>query len=136
MTTHLDRLLFAQGGQCFFCRKPLPKAEASVEHLVASANGGTNDDGNWVACGKALNHLLNSKSIKDKVQIVLNQRGNFLCPDNVSPQPNPETPHNWLHPSPYWHSSLVRCHSLRRKMPSPSTIAFATHHAQPNHPSL
>lgn len=80
MTTHLDRLLFAQGGQCFFCRKQLPKAEASVEHLVASANGGTNDDGNCVACCKALNHLLGSKSIKEKMQIVLNQRGNFQCP--------------------------------------------------------
>ena len=88
MTTHLDRLLFAQGGQCFFCRKPLPKAEASVEHLLASANGGTNDDGNCVACCKALNHLLGSKSIKEKMQIVLNQRGNFQCPGDVIQQPN------------------------------------------------
>lgn len=87
MTTHLDRLLFAQGGQCFFCRKPLPKAEASVEHLLASANGGTNDDGNCVACCKALNHLLGSKSIKEKMQIVLNQRGNFQCPGNTCAQP-------------------------------------------------
>ena len=87
MTTHLDRLLFSQGDQCFFCRKPLPKAEASVEHLVASANGGTNDDGNCVACCKALNHLLGSKSIKEKVQIVLNQRGNFQCPGNACAQP-------------------------------------------------
>jgi hypothetical protein len=88
MTTHLDRLLFAQGGQCFFCRRPLPKAEASVEHLVASANGGTNDDGNCVACCKALNHLLGSKSIKEKMQIVLNQRGSFQCPSTTVPQPN------------------------------------------------
>ncbi len=86
MTTHLDRLLFSQGGQCFFCRKPLPKAEASVEHLVASANGGTSDDGNCVACCKALNHLLGSKSIKEKLQIVLNQKGDFQCPGNVSAQ--------------------------------------------------
>lgn len=87
MTTHLDRLLFAQGGQCFFCRKALPKAEASIEHLVASANGGMNDDGNCVACCKALNHLLGSKSIKEKIQIVLNQRGNFQCPGNIPTQP-------------------------------------------------
>lgn len=87
MTTHLDRLLFAQGGQCFFCRKALPKAEASVEHLVASANGGMNDDGNCVACCKALNNLLGSKSIKEKMQIVLNQRGNFQCPGNTPTQP-------------------------------------------------
>lgn len=92
MTTHLDRLLFAQGGLCFFCRKPLPKAEASVEHLVASANGGTNDDDNCVACCKALNHLLGSKSIKEKMQIVLNQRGEFQCPTNANVQPT--TPHN------------------------------------------
>jgi hypothetical protein len=89
MTTHLDRLLFSQGGQCFFCRKPLPKADASVEHLVACANGGTGDDGNCVACCKALNHLLGSKSIKDKLQIVLNQGGNFKCPGNVSTQSAP-----------------------------------------------
>lgn len=87
MTTHLDRLLFAQGGQCFFCRNQLPKAEASVEHLVASANGGSNDDGNCVACCKALNHLLGSKSIKEKMQIVLNQRGNFQCPGSACIQP-------------------------------------------------
>lgn len=87
MSTHLDRLLFAQGGQCFFCRKALPKAEASVEHLVANANGGTNDDGNCVACCKALNQLLGAKSIKEKMQIVLNQRGNFQCPGNIPTQP-------------------------------------------------
>lgn len=87
MTTHLDRLLFGQGGQCFFCRKALPKADASVEHLVASANGGTNDDGNCVACCKALNHLLGAKSIKEKMQIVLNQRGSFQCPGNIPAEP-------------------------------------------------
>lgn len=100
MTTHLDRLLFAQGGQCFFCRKALPKAEASVEHLVASANGGMNDDGNCVACCKALNHLLGSKSIKEKMQIVLNQRGNFQCPGNVPIQPAIAVPTNPPAPSP------------------------------------
>ncbi len=84
MTTHLDRLLFSQGGECFFCRKPLPKADASVEHLVASANGGTSEDGNCVACCKALNHLLGSKSIKEKLQIVLNQKGKFQCPGSDS----------------------------------------------------
>lgn len=102
MTAHLDRLLFAQGGLCFFCRKPLPKAEASIEHLVASANGGTNDDGNCVACCKALNHLLGAKSIKEKMQIVLNQRGNFHCPGvgGQQPSPAPSPPHGTLAPKP------------------------------------
>lgn len=31
-TKPLDRLLFAQGGLCFFCKRPLSSAEASVEH--------------------------------------------------------------------------------------------------------
>src|SRR5574343_914870 len=104
MTTHLDRLLFAQGGQCFFCRKPLPKAEASVEHLLASTNGGTNDDGNCVACCKALNHLLGSKSIKEKMQIVLNQRGNFQYRGNIPTQPeiavSPNPPSSPAKPTP------------------------------------
>lgn len=34
------------------------KAEASVEHLRASANGGGNNDENCVACCKAVNALL------------------------------------------------------------------------------
>ena len=69
-----------QGGLCFFCRQPLPRGEASIEHLVASANGGTNSEDNCVACCRTLNSLLGSKSIKEKLQIVLNQRGDFRCP--------------------------------------------------------
>lgn len=98
-TKPLDRLMFAQGGLCFFCKKPLPKSEASVEHLVASANGGTNADDNCVACCKAVNALLGSMSLKEKLQVVLNQKGQFKCPNGAgsskaSPQPKvkPRTP--------------------------------------------
>src|SRR4051812_10008931 len=80
-TTPLDRLMFAQGGLCFFCRQPLPKAEASIEHLFASCNGGSNTDGNCVACCKSLNALLGSMSLKEKFQVVLNQNGDFKCPN-------------------------------------------------------
>ena len=80
-TKPLDRLLFAQGGMCFFCKEPLPKNEASVEHLLASSRGGANSDDNCVACCKALNALLGSMSLKEKLQVVLNQRGQFACPD-------------------------------------------------------
>jgi hypothetical protein len=73
--------MFAQGGLCFFCKEPLPKADASIEHLVASANGGRNHDDNCVACCKALNALFGSMSLKEKIQIVLNQRGRFTCPN-------------------------------------------------------
>jgi hypothetical protein len=78
--------MFAQGGLCFFCRNPLAKADASVEHLVASANGGRNDDDNCVVCCKAMNALLGSMSLKEKIQVVLNQKGQFRCP-NESQRP-------------------------------------------------
>lgn len=79
-TKPLDRLMFAQGGLCFFCKEPLSQGDASVEHLVASANGGENRDSNCVACCKSLNALLGSMSLKEKIQVVLNQKGQFRCP--------------------------------------------------------
>ena len=81
-TRPLDRLIFAQGGVCFFCKNPLTKADASVEHLVARANGGRNDDDNCVVCCKAMNALLGSMSLKEKIQVVLNQKGHFKCPND------------------------------------------------------
>ena len=80
-TKPLDRLMFVQGGLCFFCKKPLVKSEASVEHLLASSNGGSNNDENCVACCKAVNALLGSMSLKEKFQVTLNQKGQFVCPN-------------------------------------------------------
>jgi hypothetical protein len=93
-TTALQRLLFAQGGDCFFCRKKLSKAEASIEHLVALTHGGKDNDENCVACCKALNNLFGRMSLKEKIHIVLNQRGVFVCPALVlaSPAPSPPSP--------------------------------------------
>jgi hypothetical protein len=82
-TKPIDRLMFVQGGLCFFCKQPLPKAEASVEHLFASSNGGSNSDENCVACCKSVNALLGSMSLKEKFQVVLNQKGQFKCPNGA-----------------------------------------------------
>jgi hypothetical protein len=82
-TRPLDRLLFAQGGLCFFCKRTIPKADASVEHLVASANGGSNGDQNCVVCCKAMNALLGRMALKEKIQVVLNQKGQFKCPNKT-----------------------------------------------------
>jgi hypothetical protein len=79
-TKPLDRLMFFQGEVCFFCKQPLAKSAASVEHLVAATNGGSNTDENCVACCKSLNAMFGSKSIKQKFEIVLNQKGQFKCP--------------------------------------------------------
>ncbi len=81
-TKSLERLMFVQGGLCFFCKQPLSKADASVEHLLASANAGSNHDDNCVACCKSFNALLGSMSLKEKFQVVLNQKGQLL------PQPD------------------------------------------------
>lgn len=83
-TKRLERLMFVQGGACFFCKQLLPKADASIEHLLASANGGGNNEENCVACCKSLNAIFGSMSLRDKFQVVLNQRGNFKCPGGVS----------------------------------------------------
>lgn len=80
-TKPLERLLFAQGGRCFFCDDLLHPAEASIEHVVALANGGGNSDENCVACCKSLNRLLGSMSLKEKLGVILNQRGKFSCPN-------------------------------------------------------
>lgn len=80
-TKPLDRLMFVQGSLCFFCKQALPKAEASVEHLLASSNGGSNSDENCVACCKSVNALFGSMSLKEKFQVVLNQKGQFKCPN-------------------------------------------------------
>lgn len=75
--------MFAQGGLCFFCEASLPKAEASVEHLVPSARAGSNSDDNCVACCKAVNALFGSMSLKEKIRVVLNQKGKFRCPNGA-----------------------------------------------------
>lgn len=79
----LDRLLFAQGGDCFFCKQPLPREQASVEHLVALVHGGKDHDENCVVCCKALNQLLGRMSLKEKLDVVLRQKGPFVCPARV-----------------------------------------------------
>jgi hypothetical protein len=80
-TKPIERLLFAQGGRCFFCNDVLLPANASVEHLVAIANGGGQHDENCVACCKSLNALLGRMSLKEKLRVVLNQKGDFKCPN-------------------------------------------------------
>ena len=86
----LERLLFLQGSRCFFCAQQIPVGEASVEHLIATSNGGPKDDENCIVCCKAVNAALGSLSIKAKLQAILNQRGTFECPSmgqrsNVDP---------------------------------------------------
>jgi hypothetical protein len=96
-TKPIERLLFAQGGLCFFCQQHLAPADASVEHLVATANGGRNGDENTVACCKALNSLFGRISLKEKLRVILNQKGAFKCPNGSGKRRAPvELPENAL----------------------------------------
>lgn len=99
-TKPLDRLLFAQGGRCFFCESHLDKDDASVEHLLASARNGHNGDDNCVVCCKAMNALLGSMSLKEKIKVVLNQKGQFKCPNGAGTAGKPGNPAARAAPQP------------------------------------
>lgn len=86
-TKPIERLLFAQGGQCFFCDRSLPREQASVEHIVAVTHGGKDNDENCVACCKSLNTLFGRMSLKEKLQILLRQKGPFICPAGIGGSP-------------------------------------------------
>ena len=79
-STRLDNLLYLQSSKCFFCGRVLTKAEASVEHLLPKSKGGTEADGNVVACCGTLNRVFGSMELKEKVRFVLEQGGKFTCP--------------------------------------------------------
>ena len=90
----LERLLFLQGHRCFFCGEAIPIGEMSIEHLVATSNGGAKDDENCVVCCKAVNAALGHLSVKAKLQAVLNQRGPFTCPVSAAPAVAPTVDSN------------------------------------------
>ncbi len=92
----IDRLTFAQGGLCFFCKQSLSKDEASIEHLVPSAKGGNSNDENCVICCKAVNALFGCMSLKEKIQVIMNQKGSFQCPSTAGSQKNKLNPKNKL----------------------------------------
>ena len=76
----IDRLLLFQGNRCFFCDETIPEGEASIEHLVHSSNGGSNDDDNCVVCCKTLNSAFGNRPYKEKLRAIVSHRGNFICP--------------------------------------------------------
>lgn len=80
MSRMLDSLLYMQGGKCFFCNQVLQLENASIEHLLAKSKGGNNARDNLVACCRTLNELFADMSLKEKMQVILNQKGAFCCP--------------------------------------------------------
>jgi hypothetical protein len=78
--TKLRKMLYLQGGNCFFCGMPLPEEHASIEHLHPKSRGGTSTEDNEVVCHKTLNHTFGNMDLKRKFEFVLKTKGGFRCP--------------------------------------------------------
>jgi len=78
--TKLRKMLYLQGGSCFFCGQPLPEGDASIEHLNPKSRGGTSVEDNEVVCHKTLNHAFGNMDLKRKFEFVLKTKGAFRCP--------------------------------------------------------
>jgi 5-methylcytosine-specific restriction endonuclease McrA len=78
--TKLEKMLYLQGGKCFFCGQPLPAAEASIDHLMPLSQGGQRVESNEVVCHKTLNDAFGAMDLKRKVEFILNSQGRIKCP--------------------------------------------------------
>ena len=77
---NLRRLLYLQGGRCFYCGGQLPLEVASIDHVIPQSMGGDNSLEDVVACCKTLNQLFAALSPKRKIEIMRNWNGQLPCP--------------------------------------------------------
>lgn len=88
----IDKLLFEQGGKCFYCQDTLDRSRASVDHIVPKSLGGSNRTGNLVACCKSINTYFGNMDVREKMQIFINHGGRIPCPRHLekeAPKPKP-----------------------------------------------
>ena len=78
--TKLRKMLYLQGGNCFFCGMPIKEEDANIEHLNPKSLGGTSTEDNEVVCHKTLNHVFGNMDLKRKFEFVLKAKGVFHCP--------------------------------------------------------
>ena len=76
----LRKMLYLQGGSCFFCGMPLAEVDASIEHLNPKSRGGASAEDNEVVCHRTLNHAFGNMDLKRKFEFVLKTKGTFRCP--------------------------------------------------------
>ena len=76
----LKKVLFIQGGKCFYCKKTLNIEDATLDHIVAQSLGGGNSIDNIGACCKEINQLFANATVKTKIETVLAWNGNVPCP--------------------------------------------------------
>ena len=78
--TKLRKMLYLQGGNCFFCGTPLSEDDASIEHLNPKSRGGPSAEDNEVVCHRTLNHAFGNMDLKRKFEFILKTKGTFRCP--------------------------------------------------------
>ncbi|MEN8216419.1 MAG: HNH endonuclease [Pseudomonadota bacterium] len=66
----INTLLFNQGGKCFYCNGVLDINEATIDHVIPRAKGGTDDINNLVACCKYANQAFADCSPKHKMVVI------------------------------------------------------------------
>lgn len=80
--TKLRKMLYLQGGRCFFCSQLLLEEEASIEHLLPISLGGQRIESNEVVCHKSLNETFGHLDLKRKVEFIIRSSGSLKCPKN------------------------------------------------------
>jgi 5-methylcytosine-specific restriction endonuclease McrA len=78
--TKLGKMLYLQGGNCFFCGRGLKEEDASIEHLNPKSRGGASTEDNEVVCHKTLNQVFGDMDLKRKFEFVLKAKAAFSCP--------------------------------------------------------
>lgn len=66
-------LLNRDGGDCFYCGKPL-NGDITEEHLLSLVSGGNNSYGNLVLAHASCNKNVGNISVAEKVQIAIDNR--------------------------------------------------------------
>lgn len=77
-----ERLLYLQGGLCFYCRRKLDLSDATIEHVIPKSMGGKNDESNVVVCCRAINSLFSNMTPKEKFEALIAWHGPMPCPES------------------------------------------------------
>ncbi|WP_252177203.1 HNH endonuclease [Endozoicomonas sp. 4G] len=78
--SQLQRLLWLQGNQCFYCKRVLQPCDASIDHVIPKSLGGQDIVDNKVVCCKTINHVFADMPLKEKLRCIIQWKGQIPCP--------------------------------------------------------
>jgi hypothetical protein len=61
-------VLERDGSHCFYCHKPMPEGDMTLEHLVAVKHGGKNSSANLVLAHALCNERMGSRPVIEKIR--------------------------------------------------------------------